>query len=92
MKDINRGTHTCLSFKRPRHTLKSRKEATRRERIRVQQLRMAYRSLQIILNIPKSGQPKYIQILQTAVRYIKILHEKLATSFQQKRIKEELTG
>ena len=59
--------------KKPRHTPASRREATRRERIRVQGIRLAYRSLQSALNLPIRGRPRYLHILQTAINRIRDL-------------------
>lgn len=68
--------------KKPRHTPASRKEATRRERIRVQELRLAYRSLQTVLNIPTRGRPRYLYILQSAISYIRFLESKIGLSHE----------
>lgn len=70
--------------KKPRHTPASRKEATRRERIRVQELRLAYRSLQIVLNIPTRGRPRYLHILQSAISYIRFLESSIGLSRDHK--------
>ena len=61
--------------KKPRHTPASRREATRRERLRVQGIRLAYRSLQSALNIPITGRPRYLHILQSAINRINELED-----------------
>ena len=63
--------------KKPRHTPASRKEATRRERERVQGIRLAFRSLQWTLKIPISGRPRYLHILQTAIERIRQLESQI---------------
>lgn len=82
--DDNNNNSSCLQ-KKPRHTPASRKEATRRERIRVQEIRLAYRSLQTVLNIPTHGRPRYLYILQTAIAYIKFLESRLGLSSPEER-------
>nr|AAN85112.1 transcription factor JellyD1 [Podocoryna carnea] len=64
-------------IKKPRHTVQSRFEATRRERLRVQEIRLAYKSLQMALNIPTERRPRYLHILESAIAYIRYLEDKL---------------
>ena len=74
-KNNNSDSNNSMDQKKPRHTPASRREATRRERMRVQGIRLAYRSLQSSLNIPITGRPRYLHILQTAINRIHELEE-----------------
>ena len=74
--------------KKPRHTIKSREEATRRERLRVQEIREAYRTLETTLKIKRIGRPKYLQILQTAIAYIRYLADKLGIQDEEEQQNE----
>ena len=75
-KKLNESNET----RKPRHTPASRMEATRRERLRVQGIRLAYRSLQSALNIPVNGRPRYLHILQSAINRIQDLEAKIQDS------------
>eukprot|EP00112_Aurelia_sp_Birch-Aquarium-sp1_P017089 Seg3936.1 transcript_id=Seg3936.1/GoldUCD/mRNA.D3Y31 product="Mesoderm posterior protein 1" protein_id=Seg3936.1/GoldUCD/D3Y31 len=61
------------SGKKPRHTPESRKEATRRERLRVKALAQAYMSLQSVIPFDSGTKITYLSILKGAVAYIKAL-------------------
>ena len=62
-----------IANKKPRHTPESRKEATRRERIRVKALSQAYNSLQQVIPFDSNTKITYLSILRGAVAYIKAL-------------------
>ena len=65
--------HPYINSKKPRHTPESRKEATRRERIRVKALSQAYYSLQQVIPFDSNTKITYLSILRGAVAYIKAL-------------------
>lgn len=65
--------HPYVNNKKPRHTPESRKEATRRERIRVKALSQAYLSLQQVIPFDSNTKITYLSILRGAVAYIKAL-------------------
>lgn len=77
--------------KKPRHTIESRFEATVRERLRVQEIRLAYKSLQMALNIPMEGRPRYLHILQSAIAYIRYLEDKLGLRMTERPASETAT-
>ena len=62
-----------LGGKKPRHTPETRKEATRRERIRVKALAQAYVALQHVIPFDSGTKITYLTILKGAVAYIKAL-------------------
>lgn len=62
-----------VSNRKPRHTPESRKEATRRERLRVKALSQAYDLLQQVIPFDKDTKITYLSILRGAVAYIKAL-------------------
>lgn len=64
---------TYLGNRKPRHTPESRKEATRRERLRVKALSQAYDSLQQVIPFDSDTKITYLSILRGAVAYIKAL-------------------
>ena len=59
--------------KKPRHTPETRREATRRERLRVKALSQAYESLQQVIPFDSDTKITYLSILRGAVAYIKAL-------------------
>ncbi len=62
-----------IGGKKPRHTAESRKEATRRERLRVKALAQAYLSLQRVIPFDSGTKITYLTVLKGAVAYIKAL-------------------
>ena len=62
---------SCI--KKPRHTPDSRREATRRERLRVKHLAVAYKNLHQAIPFDKGTKVTYLVILKGAIAYIKAL-------------------
>ncbi len=70
---LDLGRRKYISGKKPRHTPESRKEATRRERIRVKALAQAYLLLQRVIPFDSGTKITYLTVLRGAMAYIKAL-------------------